>query len=386
LNGLRPKPEVRPASNPANGARLAAASTVIVDENHDGQRLDNFLLRICRGVPKSHVYRLIRSGQVRVNGGRADAERRLASGDRVRIPPLRTSSDAAPPDAEGAERGALRGVGQKVGQTGGQMPGRPAGHLGARAPQIPVVHDDDHLIVLNKPAGMAVHGGSGVSFGVIEAMRLQHPEARFLELAHRLDRETSGALLIARRRPALLSLQQQFRDRRTLKIYLAVVAGRWPRRTKVIRHSLRRLAAPDGDRRVVVDDDGRDAQTRVTGLAQFSLDGVGDFSLVMAQLDTGRTHQIRVHLAAEGMPIVGDDKYGDFALNRQMSRLGLRRMFLHAWRLEVDHPTGSGRLRLKVEPGPDFRAIGDAGLPAVAWATVLQPSPRGARTAMESTQ
>ncbi len=252
-----------------------------------------------------------------------------------------------------------------------------------RAQQLPVVHQDDHLMVLNKPAGMAVHGGSGVSLGVIEAMRLKHPEARFLELAHRLDRETSGALLIARRRPALLSLQQQFRDRRTLKIYLAVVAGRWPLRTKVIRHSLRRLAAPDGDRRVVVDDDGRDAQTRVTGIAQFSLEGLGDFSLVMAQLDTGRTHQIRVHLAAEGTPIVGDDKYGDFALNRQISRLGLRRMFLHAWRLEVDHPNGSGRLRLKVEPGSDFRAIGDAAMPAVAWATLAQHIDRSPRTVTE---
>ena len=256
----------------------------------------------------------------------------------------------------------------------------------SRGPAIPVVHQDDHLIVLNKPAGMAVHGGSGVSLGVIEALRQNHPEARFLELAHRLDRETSGALLIARRRPALLSLQQQFRDRRTLKIYLAVVIGRWPLRTRVIRHALRRLAAPDGDRRVVVDDGGREAQTRVTGLARFSVAGLGEFSLVMCQLDTGRTHQIRVHLAAEGMPIVGDDKYGDFALNRQMSRLGLRRMFLHAWRLEIDHPDGSRRLKFKVDPGADFTAIGDAGTPAVTWTTLAERADRGARAMTEPTE
>ncbi len=344
------------------------------------------MLRVCRGVPKSHVYRLIRSGQVRVNGGRADAERRLASGDRVRIPPLRMSSDPGPDAADRTVGAPGRGIGGHAVRAGEQATGRGTSHPSMRGQQLPIVHADDDLMVLNKPAGMAVHGGSGVSLGVIEAMRLKHPEARFLELAHRLDRETSGALLIARRRPALLSLQQQFRDRRTLKIYLAVVGGRWPLRTKVIRHSLRRLAAPDGDRRVVVDDDGRDAQTRVTGIAQFTLEGLGDFSLVMAQLDTGRTHQIRVHLAAEGSPIVGDDKYGDFALNRQISRLGLRRMFLHAWRLEVDHPSGSGWLRLQVDPGSDFRAIGDAGTPAVAWATIAQNIDRSSRTVKETTK
>ncbi len=334
-----------------------------VDENHDGQRLDNFLIRMCRGVPKSHVYRLIRSGQVRVNGGRADAERRLLAGDRVRIPPIRFDGKSQTAAADG--------------QRSASGPGA------ARRLAIPTVHDDEHLLVLNKPAGMAVHGGSGISLGVIEMLRLNQPEARFLELAHRLDRETSGALLVARRRPALLALQQQFRDRRTLKIYLAVVAGRWPLRTRVIRHALRRLAAPDGDRRVVVDEDGREAQTRVTGLARFQIEGLGEFSLVMAQLDTGRTQQIRVHLAQEGMPIVGDDKYGSFQLNRHMARLGLRRMFLHAWRLEVDHPDGSGRLRLQVEPGPDFCAIGNAGAPPVDWRNLGRFADRGAQPPQE---
>ena len=335
---------------------------VTVDENHDGQRLDNFLVRLCRGVPKSHVYRLIRSGQVRVNGGRSDADRKLQVGDRVRIPPIRMGTGGP-------------------GEAGGPVPTNVGGRASGgsvRGTLPPIVREDDHLLVINKPAGMAVHGGSGVSLGVIEALRLHRSEERFLELAHRLDRETSGALLVARRRPALLSLQQQFRDRQTVKIYLAVVLGRWPLRTKVIRHSLRRLAAPDGDRRVVVDADGRDAQTRVTGLARFEIQGLGEVSLVMARLDTGRTHQIRVHLAQEGMPIVGDDKYGDFALNRQFARHGLRRMFLHAWRLEVNHPDGAGRLRMQVDPGADFQAIGLAGSPQVRWSLLSEWADRGA--------
>jgi 23S rRNA pseudouridine955/2504/2580 synthase len=359
LNGLRPKAEVRSAASSDIAAPAASASLVTVDENHDGQRLDNFLIRLCRGVPKSHVYRLIRSGQVRVNGGRADADRRLLSGDRVRIPPIRMS--APPADGEPDPADARR---SGVGAAWGLAP--------------PIIHEDDDLLVLDKPAGMAVHGGSGISLSVIEALRRNRPEARFLELVHRLDRETSGALLVARRRPALLSLQQQFRDRHTVKIYLAVVVGRWPFRTRVLRHPLRRLAAPDGDRRVVVDDEGREAQTRVTGLARFELEGLGEVSLVMARLDTGRTHQIRVHLAQEGTPIVGDDKYGDFGLNRQFAKRGLRRMFLHAWRLEVSHPNGSGRMRVQVDPAADFQAIGLAGSPPMKWSSLADMADRGA--------
>lgn len=337
----------------------------MVDQDHHGQRLDNFLIRVCRGVPKSHVYRLIRSGQVRVNGGRVDADRRLEQGDKIRIPPIRLT------ESTGLEQSLALGA------------NRPAAVPRRFVP--PVVHEDEHLIVLNKPAGLAVHGGSGIALGVIEALRAQRPDARFLELAHRLDRETSGALLVACRRPALLALQQQFRDRRTLKVYLAIVAGRWPLRTKLIRHPLRRLAAPDGDRRVVVDDDGREAQTRVTGLARFSLEGLGEFSLVMAQLDTGRTHQIRVHLAQEGMPIAGDDKYGDFALNRQLAKRGLRRMFLHAWRLECEHPGGAARLRMRVDPGPDFAAlITTATGSAPDWNRLTNPRPHHATTESES--
>ena len=228
-----------------------------------------------------------------------------------------------------------------------------------------------------------MHGGSGVSMGAIESLRAGRPEARFLELVHRLDRETSGALLVAKRRPALLSLQQQFRDRRTVKIYLAVVVGRWPFRTRVVRHPLMRLGAPDGDRRVVVDDDGREAQTRITGLARFQIDRLGEFSLVLARLDTGRTHQIRVHLAHEGTPIAGDDKYGDFALNRELTRKGFKRMFLHAWRLEFDHPDGR-RIRLRVDPPDDFSAIStQATGSAIDWKSLAERVDHGPATTPE---
>ena len=315
------------------GRPQAAVSTLTVEEDHHGQRLDNFLVRVCRGVPRSHVYQLIRSGQVRVNGGRSSADRKLQVGDLVRIPPVRVAAAKVPTDP---------GLGPA-----------PAG--GAPGPAIPLIHEDDDLLVVDKPAGLAVHGGSGVSLGLIEALRRRRPGERFLELVHRLDRETSGLLLVARRRPALLAMQQQFRDRRTVKTYLAVVVGRWPLRTRVIDLPLRRLAAPDGDRRVLVDEEGREAKTRVTGLLRLVLPGVGDCTLVAARIETGRTHQIRVHLAAEGCPVAGDDKYGDFAINRGLSRLGLRRMFLHAWRLELASPRGAGMLRFESEPGDTFK-------------------------------
>lgn len=311
-----------------------------VDDNHDGQRLDNFLARLCRGVPRSHVYQLIRSGQVRVNGGRASADRKLATGDRVRIPPVR------------GDKTLLSGAPIDPGRVGTGLAGGPV---------LPVLFENDDLLVLDKPAGLAVHGGSGVSLGAIEALRRQRPDARFLELAHRLDRETSGVLLIAKRRPALLHLQQQFRDRRTDKTYLAVVCGRWPLRTKVIDSPLKRLAAPDGDRRVEVDASGREARTTVRGLFRLPMREDGEFTLVLAKIDTGRTHQIRVHLASEGCPVLGDDKYGDFALNRSMAKKGFKRMFLHAWSLEVGSLGGGRRMQFEAEPGGAFGALIVAG-------------------------
>jgi len=304
----------------------------LVDSEHEGQRLDNFLARLCRGVPRAHVYQLIRSGQVRVNGARVTAQHRLAAGESVRVPPIRL---ARPEGAASELPFAL--------QAG-------ASHAG---PSLPRLHEDENLLVIDKPAGFAVHGGSGISLGVIEALRRQHPDDRFLELAHRIDRETSGVLIVARRRAALLALQQQFRDRRTGKTYLAVVAGRWPLRTRHLAQPLGRLAAPNGDRRVRVSADGREAITRVTGLCNFRLpESLGEATLIAAVIETGRTHQIRVHLAHAGHPILGDDKYGDYALNRALRRVPGARMYLHAFRLEIDHPISGRALDLRA-PLPD---------------------------------
>ncbi len=313
---------------------------VPVDSEYDGQRLDNFLARICRGVPRSHVYQLIRSGQVRVNGRRACADQRLATGDQIRVPPVRTRRPVAEVDVNDRQRTASSG------------------------PRFPIIHEDDDLLVLDKPAGIAVHGGSGISLGVIEALRRQRPQQRFLELAHRLDRETSGVLVVALRRTALAGLQAQFRERVTHKTYLAVVAGRWPLRTRSISAPLERMAAPDGDRRVRVSADGREALTRVTGLIPFDLpDGAGVATIVAAVIETGRTHQIRVHLAHAGHPVLGDAKYGDYALNRVVRTGGLDRMYLHALQLQFDHPTRGGRVRFQAPvPSVFLRLLADPGL------------------------
>lgn len=288
---------------------------VTVDAESGGQRLDNFLLRQLKGVPKTHVYRLIRSGQVRVNGGRAGADTRLQEGDAVRVPPVRVARERA----EGAV---------------------------APAREFPVLLEDEHLIAIDKPAGVAVHGGSGVSFGVIEQLRRARPQARFLELVHRLDRETSGVLLIAKKRSALKHLQGQFRARSTDKTYLALVLGDWPERLKVIDQPLHKYLQPDGERRVraVARDDPAGRRSVSLVRVRQRLPG---FTLLEVTIRTGRTHQIRVHLAAQGHPIAGDDKYGDFARNKELARQGLRRMFLHAWRLQFIHPASGERIELQ---------------------------------------
>ncbi len=197
------------------------------------------------------------------------------------------------------------------------------------------------------PPASPVHGGSGVAFGVIERLRAVRPQARFLELAHRLDRETSGVLMIAKKRRALVDLHDQLRDRRTDKRYRAIVLGRWPLRTKTIRLALQRYLTPEGERRVRVEADGKEAVTRVTGLRHFMLADGRECSLVEACIETGRTHQIRVHLAQSGFPIVGDDKYGDFELNRMLQKSGHRRMYLHAFSLEIHHPIDGNPLRFE---------------------------------------
>ena len=294
---------------------------LVVDEAGEGQRLDNFLMRLLKGVPKTHVYRVIRSGQVRVNKGRAGADTRLVLGDEVRVPPVRTAEK--PADAAAA-------------------PGR----------EFPILFEDDHLLAIDKPAGVAVHGGSGVSFGVIEQLRQARPQAKFLELVHRIDRETSGILLLAKRRSALVALQEQFRSRDTGKTYAALVLGAWPARLKVIDMALHKTLDARGERHVLAvpneHPDGRRAISLVKIISVF--DG---FTLLDVTIKTGRTHQIRVHLAQAGHAIVGDPKYGDFALNKQWARgeglAGLRfeRMFLHARQLAFDHPASAARITLQ---------------------------------------
>jgi 23S rRNA pseudouridine955/2504/2580 synthase len=327
--GAKPPSDRTPAASPP------AARLVEVDADSAGQRLDNFLIRHLKGVPKTHVYRIIRSGEVRINKGRASADTRVEAGDLVRLPPVRISDKVA----EKAERPA---------------PAR----------EFPILLEDEHLIAIDKPAGVAVHGGSGVSFGVIEQLRQARPSAKFLELVHRLDRETSGILLVAKKRSALTHLQDQFRERETGKTYLALVTGLWPANKKVIDLPLHKYLQADGERRVRVttadDPDGMRSITLVkvrSTAAPRPEQGLPAMSLLEVTIKTGRTHQIRVHLASQGHPIVGDDKYGDFDLNKRLQKLAMRRMFLHAWRLQFNHPASGERIELRAELSPELAAF-----------------------------
>ena len=280
-----------------------AVSRHQVGEEDAGQRIDNYLLKILKGVPKSHVYRVLRSGEVRVNKGRARPEYRLQAGDELRLPPLRLAERAhrVPPPDPRLEQAIL--------------------------------FEDDAIIALNKPAGLAVHGGSGVSFGVIEQLRAQRPQLRFLELVHRLDRDTSGVLLLAKKRSVLVTLHAALREGQVCKYYLALVVGKWHNPRQSVKVNLRKYVLESGERRVAVEAEGQASHT------VFELQKAWrDFSLLRAELKTGRTHQIRVHLAHLGYPIAGDDKYGDFPRNRELARDGLKRMFLHASSVTFLHP------------------------------------------------
>ncbi|MEY2952481.1 MAG: hypothetical protein RLZZ401_568 [Pseudomonadota bacterium] len=305
--------------NPALSGQTPTVRLLQVDAESVGQRLDNFLLRHLKGVPKTHVYRIIRSGEVRVNKGRASADTRVAEGDSVRLPPVRVSDKVADKAAHPAP-----------------------------AREFPVLLEDDHLIALNKPAGVAVHGGSGVSFGVIEQLRQARREAPFLELVHRLDRDTSGILLVAKKRSALTQLQAQFKDRETHKTYLALVLGDWPANKKVIDLALHKYLDANDERRVKVV-----AQDDPNGMRAITLVKVArrlpGHTLLEVTIKTGRTHQIRVHLGVSGHPIAGDDKYGNFEANKALLKLGLKRMFLHAWRLQFSHP--AAKLPVSLECG-----------------------------------
>jgi len=296
-----------------------------VAEDAAGQRIDNYLARLLKGVPKGHIYRIVRGGEVRVNSGRVAPQYRLRAGDRVRVPPIRV-----------AER---RAGGGRLERT--------------RLP--PVLYEDEALLVLNKPSGLAVHGGSGVSLGLIEQLRRAHPDARFLELVHRLDRDTSGVLLLAKKRSALTELHAQLRAGSVRKFYLTLVHGAWRGDSRDIRLPLNKYVLASGERRVSVTEGGLESHTRIR-----LRERRGEYSLLEAELKTGRTHQIRVHLAHLGFPIAGDDKYGDFALNKALARRGLKRMFLHACRTVIAHPASGVKMTLEAHLPVELQRFLDA--------------------------
>jgi 23S rRNA pseudouridine955/2504/2580 synthase len=291
-----------------NDLSNARVTWLEVGEEQATQRIDNFLLRHLKGVPKSHVYRVLRSGEVRVNSGRVKPDYRLKAGDRIRVPPVRVAEKRGP----------------------------------APKPQeFPVVFEDAALLVVDKPSGVAVHGGSGVSFGVIESLRAARPQAKFLELAHRIDRDTSGLLILCKKRSALVELHRMLRDGEVEKIYLAIAKGGMERDEFEIRDALHKHVTASGERRVSVHEDGMKAVTRVKRLKG------AEYSLLEVRLMTGRTHQIRVHLSHVGHPILGDDKYGDFPTNKAMASRGVKRLFLHSARLSLKHPLSGERLKLQ---------------------------------------
>lgn len=279
---------------------------VEITEEHCDQRLDNFLIARLKGVPKSRIYRIVRKGEVRVNKGRVDVKYRLAVGDIVRIPPVRV-----------AERSEESYVPQGL----------------QAALQYGILFEDDGFLIVNKPAGFAVHGGSGVSSGIIEGLRLLRPEAHFLELVHRLDKDTSGCLIIAKKRSALKQLHELFRDNHVQKTYLALLAGQWARKKLVVTAPLLKNVSKGGERMVVISQAGKEAETLFRRMKVFA-----DSTLVEASPKTGRTHQIRVHAASLGHPIVGDERYGRDDINRGFKGRGYKRMFLHAEKLTFQHP------------------------------------------------
>ncbi len=300
----------------------AAVTKVLIGSEQAGQRIDNFLVKHLKGVPKSRIYRMLREGEVRVSGHRAKPEYKIAEGDEIRIPPVRVAEKVDTPPLVSGVLSLLDRV----------------------------IYRDDALLVIDKPAGQAVHGGSGISLGVIEQLRQELPDARFLELAHRLDRETSGVLMLALKRSALVELHRMLREGEPKKTYVALATGQWRDAVRHVKLPLQRYLNDDGERRVAVDDDGQRAHTVFRLQRRFA-----DFSLLEAELKTGRTHQIRVHLAALGHPIAGDDKYGSPEVNRALKKRGLRRMFLHAARLEIKHPLTGVALVIEAPLAPDLQ-------------------------------
>ena len=289
----------------------SAVQIIEVDSEQAGQRIDNFLLSRLKGVPKSHIYRILRRGEVRRNGGRVKAQDRLDAGDRIRVPPIRL-----------AER---------------DTPEIPIERLRNRI-EPRILFEDDLMIVLNKPSGMAVHGGSGVSYGVIEALREMRPEAKSLELVHRLDRDTSGCLILAKKRSALKSLHEQFRDDQVKKTYSALLAGVWAKHRWMVDAPLQKNVLKSGERLVKVARDGKPAVTEFRRIAKYQ-----SATLVDASPITGRTHQIRVHAQHMGHPLAGDERYGEAEMNKAFKLQGLKRLFLHSRETTLKHP-GTGKM------------------------------------------
>ena len=302
-----------------------SVSLITVAEHEAGQRLDNYLIKILKGVPKSHIHRIIRAGEVRLNKKRCKPDSRIQTGDLLRIPPVRT-----------AEK-------QRSSENRAQaVPAR----------EFTIIYEDDALLVIDKPAGTAVHGGSGVSFGVIEQIRRARPEARYLELVHRLDKDTSGLLMIAKKRSALVKLHEAIRNDHPKKIYLALGVGKLPNDSFHVKLPLFKYTGAQGEKMVRVSEDGQSAHTIFRVLNRFSDDllhqvGLSQLTLVQATLKTGRTHQIRVHLQSQQCPIAGDERYGDYQANKRLQKLGLKRMFLHAAELHLDHPLTGEKLILE---------------------------------------
>ncbi|MBK9160323.1 MAG: RluA family pseudouridine synthase [Nitrosomonadales bacterium] len=317
-----------------NGLSKESVTFLEIDESGESQRIDNFLFRHLKGVPKSHVYRILR-GEVRVNKKRVDQTYRLQLGDVLRIPPIRVA----------AKNEAVE-------------------HL-IPALEFPILYEDDAILAIDKPSGVAVHGGSGVSFGVIEQLRRARPQAKFLELVHRLDRETSGVLLVAKKRSALTGLHEIMREGNSDKRYLTLVLGKWQNARQHVKLPLHKFDTPQGEKRVIVKEGGQAAHTIFNLQKNWAPQNNGTgFSLLEAHLKTGRTHQIRVHLSHLGFPIAGDDKYGDFARNRELMKQGLKRMFLHAHSIAFNHPLTGEPLQLTAPlPGElqKFIARLDAG-------------------------
>jgi len=297
-----------------------------ITEANEGQRLDNFLLGHLKGVPKSMIYRIIRKGEVRVNKGRAKPERKLVLGDIVRIPPVREAEGKVPVKASSGLRQLLTDS---------------------------ILYEDKALMVVNKPSGLAVHGGSGISLGLIESLRQMVPENSFLELVHRLDRDTSGCVLVAKKRSMLVYLQDLFRGEKKIdKRYMALVKGRWPNRGKVVDAPLQKNELQSGERVVRVSLDGKASKTEFEVVQRFE-----ESTLIEARPITGRTHQIRVHALHKGHPLVGDEKYGDEDFNRQMKSAGSKRLFLHAASLSFPLPEGAGRLQVKAPLPSELQTV-----------------------------